>query len=170
MKHLMAFMESSSELWQQLNHTEMTRVMAGQEADSFTEKESEIILDLIKRSRKVAEVSEIDLNQKMLQMALFRSSIQSYSAGDNLCYHYFGRGSEWHTGRYVPESDMSLTKNIFIQLFRPKLSIDLYKSTDDWFLVCVSRKSSSHREYYKCDGFAGLLSMINDQQLLGSKK
>jgi len=159
-------MESGSELWQQLDHKEMTRVMAGQEADSFTAKESGIILNLVKRSRKVAEVSEIDLNQKMLQMALFRSGIQSYSAGENLSHHYFGRGSEWHTDK----SDMSLTKNIFIQLFRPKLSIDLYKSTDDWFLVCVSRKSSSYREYYKCDGFAGLLSMINDQQLLGLKK
>jgi hypothetical protein len=165
MKHLMAFMESGSELWQQLDHTEMTRVMAGQEADSFTEKESEIILNIVKRSRKVAEVSEIDLNQKMLQMALFRSTIQPYSVGRNLSHHYFGRGSEWHTGR----TDMSLAKNIFIQLFRPKLSIDLYKSTDDWYLVCVSQ-ITGHRGYYKCDGIAGLLSMINDQQLLGSKK
>jgi len=84
-------MESGSELWQQLDHKEMTRVMAGQEADSFTAKESGIILNLVKRSRKVAEVSEIDLNQKMLQMALFRSGIQSYSAGENLSHHYFGR-------------------------------------------------------------------------------
>jgi hypothetical protein len=145
MIHLRSFNESTGGLYRQADDEEFESHKDSQQVDTFTTGEVQALLDMVKLTTRVIQVG-------LYKVTHVRKSVRTlkeykFGGGDNKSYSY----------PRTPANNIYIwDKGLSWQL---SMAIDITKSCDDYFYVSVPWRRV---DYYICDGFVGLKSLIID--------